>query len=1029
MKNVSFLAPEVIVQQPGTTLIKQVSVDFNGDGFEDILGINYDSINFRVTDISLLLGNETNPFQQQVKTPLSLNANYGYLIDIVAEDFNGDGIIDVVVSDLDSSGQNTRLLTLIGREDGTFQDPKISTIQGRYSDKLITDDFNGDELNDIALVVNDPENHDEQTVNILLSDGSGNFNDKVTFNEERRVERGISSGDFNGDNLADIILAETNYDNNSGNVTILLGQGNNDFVPQQEFPISLRPYNAETADLNGDNIEDLVITGEQGISVLLGLGNGSFEEEKIVANIESVRSFSIEDINSDNLPDIIVGNSIITNQGSGNFSPATRISDFGGELISAINYDGDGITDILISRSFDNIIIVPGVSNGEFLQTTRFDLGEDLRLVRRADINQDGLVDILASDSNGDLSIVLNRGNGNFDSSVTIPQEENIDAVAVGDFNGDGITDFVVANGTYICDSPSGRFCYESYTETTSSSVLLGQEDGSLLNSGELDIQRRVTRIDTTDFNGDGIDDILINYKSYRGASRASTILLGTNSGEFSSASSPNIFGGKLVDFNGDESPDIISGDKLLLNNGNGSFIEEDLDINPIAFGDFNGDGNIDVVESEFVYDANSFSYFYSYKILVNQGNNSFQEVSNFESNNISRSLSVADLNNDGEDDILFSQGTTTIALANQGGGIFNNSNSFAFVTSFIEDFNGDGLVDLANLRDGQVNIAFNNSVASDNISPNAITDNFTTNENQVVTGNVLNNDTDANGDRLTITAINGNSNNVGNQVTLPSGVKLTLNANGTFSYNPNSIFDSLNTGESTTDSFNYSISDGNGGTDIGTVSITVNGLGDSDAITGTTGNDTLFGTAGNDVFQSLAGSDRIFGLAGNDLIQDDIGFDTIFGGNGRDTIVGGRGNDILRGNAGNDILDGSSGWDTLFGNRNNDILRGGLGNDELRGDNGNDFLDGGKGNDLIFGGRGADQFVLRAGDGTDRIVDYRDGLDKFVLTGGLEFSDIRTVQNINNAQIQVIATGEVLANLNSVAANALAESDFLIES
>ncbi|MEM9275842.1 MAG: hypothetical protein AAGA80_23210 [Cyanobacteria bacterium P01_F01_bin.143] len=87
------------------------------------------------------------------------------------------------------------------------------------------------------------------------------------------------------------------------------------------------------------------------------------------------------------------------------------------------------------------------------------------------------------------------------------------------------------------------------------------------------------------------------------------------------------------------------------------------------------------------------------------------------------------------------------------------------------------------------------------------------------------------------------------------------------------------------------------------------------------------------------------------------------------------------------------------------------------------------KGDDLIIGGVGVDKFVLRAGDGTDRIVDYRDGLDKFVLTGGLEFSDIRIVQNINSTQIQVIATGEVLANLNSVTANFLEQDDFIVES
>gem|GEM_PF-5603366 len=197
----------------------------------------------------------------------------------------------------------------------------------------------------------------------------------------------------------------------------------------------------------------------------------------------------------------------------------------------------------------------------------------------------------------------------------------------------------------------------------------------------------------------------------------------------------------------------------------------------------------------------------------------------------------------------------------------------------------------------------------------------------------------------------------------------------------------------------------------------------------GTAGNDIIKGTAIADRIKGLAGNDSIHGLAGNDNLFGDNGKDVIKGNRGNDTIFGGRGDDTLQGNNGNDVLKGDSGKDNLFGDSGNDVLAGGFGNDVLKGGSGGDRLDGGKGNDLIFGGKGADKFILRAGDGTDRIVDYRDGFDKFVLTGGLEFSDIKTVQNINSTQLQFIATGEVLANLNSVTANFLNQDDFIVES
>ena len=108
--------------------------------------------------------------------------------------------------------------------------------------------------------------------------------------------------------------------------------------------------------------------------------------------------------------------------------------------------------------------------------------------------------------------------------------------------------------------------------------------------------------------------------------------------------------------------------------------------------------------------------------------------------------------------------------------------------------------------------------------------------------------------------------------------------------------------------------------------------------------------------------------------------------------------------------------------------MLGGNGNDKLRGDRGSDRLEGGKGNDNLLGGAGADLFVLKPGEGNDVIADYVDGVDKFVLGGGLEFSDLTIVQNINNTQIQITGTNEVLATLNSVTANFLNADDFIVE-
>ena len=112
------------------------------------------------------------------------------------------------------------------------------------------------------------------------------------------------------------------------------------------------------------------------------------------------------------------------------------------------------------------------------------------------------------------------------------------------------------------------------------------------------------------------------------------------------------------------------------------------------------------------------------------------------------------------------------------------------------------------------------------NDAPLAVDDTNTTDKNTPVTGSVLTNDTDPDtGDTLTVSEMNGNAANVGTPVTLASGALLTLNTNGDYSYDPNGAFASLNLGQSATDSFTYTISDGHGGTSTATVTITINGV------------------------------------------------------------------------------------------------------------------------------------------------------------------------------------------------------------
>ena len=117
----------------------------------------------------------------------------------------------------------------------------------------------------------------------------------------------------------------------------------------------------------------------------------------------------------------------------------------------------------------------------------------------------------------------------------------------------------------------------------------------------------------------------------------------------------------------------------------------------------------------------------------------------------------------------------------------------------------GNGGVDTAT-----VNLTVTAAVPTNNV-PEATDDTAALVQDTTFSGDVLANDTDADaGDTLTVntTPVTGVANGV-----------LVLNADGTYNYTPAA-------GYVGTDSFEYEVSDGNGGTDTATVTITVNPVG-----------------------------------------------------------------------------------------------------------------------------------------------------------------------------------------------------------
>jgi len=160
-------------------------------------------------------------------------------------------------------------------------------------------------------------------------------------------------------------------------------------------------------------------------------------------------------------------------------------------------------------------------------------------------------------------------------------------------------------------------------------------------------------------------------------------------------------------------------------------------------------------------------------------------------------------------------------------------------------------------------------TITGANDPPNAVDDTGTTDEDttlsQIAPG-VLTNDTDPDtGDTKTVTELNGSATLTGTSI---EGAAVTINADGSYSYNPGTIFQGLSTGQSDTDTFTYTMQDGSGAQDTATVTITVNGV--SDAPTAVADSFNLIGNTG-----LFVGTTKPAGQAGKEIIGSVLTNDT----------------------------------------------------------------------------------------------------------------------------------------------------------
>ncbi len=472
---------------------------------------------------------------------------------LTVADFNGDGVPDLAQVDYQESFGSI----LLGNGDGTFQPQSI--FSGVYLPNSVrAADFNGDGKQDLAIL-----DFYRQQVTVLAGNGDGTFESLSTTPTDPQCctteALPMIVAELNGDHRADVLI--TNYNGNTGSITLLSGQGDGSFKTETNINVSLYPGSQLVAsDVNADGKMDFVATNGTQMLTLLGTGTGTFQAPLASAFTGSISSYVIGRFNADanrdlafsdgsnNTIDLLFGN------GKGYFGAQTDLSfpEVPGNIFRA-DFNGDGILDLVVNgynpaNSTDIAYILLGKGHGAFSPPTPLSTGFAIAV---ADFNGDGRPDLLLEQSgfsSNSLEVLLGNGDGTFQNAVATNLSTYLSAVAAGDLNRDGKADLVL---TYQA----------SFPVETPPVVLLSNGDGTFGSPQPFSLpDDTVSAIQIADMNRDGNPDLVVAMFNLS----VVVLLPGDGQGHFGTESVYGVSGGRptslvVADLNGDGKPDVAT--------------------------------------------------------------------------------------------------------------------------------------------------------------------------------------------------------------------------------------------------------------------------------------------------------------------------------------------------------------------------------------------------------------------------------------------------------------------------------------
>ncbi|MCP4886354.1 MAG: VCBS repeat-containing protein, partial [Planctomycetaceae bacterium] len=349
---------------------------------------------------------------------------------VQAIDLDGDGDLDMV----SASYTSARLTVRLNQGDGTFGEATYYASLDTAEGGLAAADFDGDGLLDVVV----SGERGTGKISLHLSNGDGTLAPayEYQFTSTGGRPRSIVAADLTGDDIPDVAVVDQHQ---SKMVVLQYVRSTGVFQHRSTEFFSEQPGELAAVDVDGDDDLDLVAgvvndgnSSNIAFRVYANDGTGGFDLISTIHNLYFPNSLTFGDVDNDGDQDFVTNvvdgdrlTYVYANDGSGNFSVAQTLpleSDTQHNAIELTDINADGWLDLIVVQGETSQMTIYANQQGVFQSYADLSIGLLPVTLKSADLDGDGDIDHLVGHKASDS---FHNGSDNFYVMENLWEEAN----------------------------------------------------------------------------------------------------------------------------------------------------------------------------------------------------------------------------------------------------------------------------------------------------------------------------------------------------------------------------------------------------------------------------------------------------------------------------------------------------------------------------------------------------------------------------------------------------------------------------